>query len=72
MAAVAQLVQHIRDEMGKVVVGQEELRNYCVIALLCRGHVLLRAFPELPKRSLSKRYPACCAWVFSGSSALLT
>ena len=49
MAAVAQLVQHIRDEMGKVVVGQEELRNYCVIALLCRGHVLLEGVPGIAK-----------------------
>lgn len=49
MAAVAQLVQHIRDEMGKVVVGQEELRNYCVVALLCRGHVLLEGVPGIAK-----------------------
>ena len=49
MAAVAQLVQHLRDEMGKVVVGQEALRNYCVIALLCRGHVLLEGVPGIAK-----------------------
>ena len=42
MKAVPELVQHIRDEMNKVVVGQDELRMQCVIALLCRGHVLLR------------------------------
>jgi MoxR-like ATPase len=49
MGAVAQLVQHIRDEMGKVVVGQEQLRSYCVIALLCRGHVLLEGVPGIAK-----------------------
>jgi MoxR-like ATPase len=49
MAAVAQLVQYIRDEMGKVVVGQDELRNYCIIALLCRGHVLLEGVPGIAK-----------------------
>jgi len=49
MKAVSQLVQHIRDEMGKVVVGQDELRNQCVIALLCRGHVLLEGVPGIAK-----------------------
>jgi len=49
MTAVQQLVQHIRDEMGKVVVGQDELRNQCVVALLCRGHVLLEGVPGIAK-----------------------
>lgn len=49
MKAVPQLVQHIRDEMGKVVVGQDELRNQCLIALLCRGHVLLEGVPGIAK-----------------------
>jgi len=49
MKAVAQMVQHIRDEMGKVVVGQDELRNQCVVALLCRGHVLLEGVPGIAK-----------------------
>jgi len=49
MTAVPQLVQHIRDEMSKVVVGQDELRNQCVIALLCRGHVLLEGVPGIAK-----------------------
>ena len=49
MKAVPQLVQHIRDEMSKVVVGQDELRNQCVIALLCRGHVLLEGVPGIAK-----------------------
>lgn len=49
MTSVPQLAQHIRDEMGKVVVGQDELRNQCVIALLCRGHVLLEGVPGIAK-----------------------
>jgi len=49
MNAVAQLAQHIQSEMGRVVVGQEELRNQCVIALLCRGHVLLEGVPGIAK-----------------------
>src|SRR5246127_2026081 len=49
MNAVPELVQHIRSEMGKVVVGQEELRNQCTIALLCRGSVLLEGVPGIAK-----------------------
>jgi len=49
MKAVPQLVQQIRDEMGKVVVGQEQLRDQCVMALLCRGHVLLEGVPGIAK-----------------------
>ncbi len=49
MNAVPELVRHMREEMGKVVVGQEELRNQCVVALLCRGHVLLEGVPGIAK-----------------------
>ncbi|HKN71343.1 MAG TPA: MoxR family ATPase [Terriglobales bacterium] len=54
MKAVPQLVQHIRDEMGKVVVGQNEIRDQCVIALLCRGHVLLEGVPGIAKTLIVK------------------
>jgi MoxR-like ATPase len=49
MNAVPELVRHIREEMSKVVVGQEELRSQCVVALLCRGHVLLEGVPGIAK-----------------------
>jgi len=54
MNAVPQLVQHLRDEMGKVVVGQNEVRDQCVIALLCRGHVLLEGVPGIAKTLIVK------------------
>ncbi|MGA2203403.1 MAG: MoxR family ATPase [Terriglobales bacterium] len=54
MKAVPELVQHIRDEMGKVVVGQDEIRDQCVIALLCRGHVLLEGVPGIAKTLIVK------------------
>ena len=49
MKAVTELAQHIQGEMSKVVVGQDELRNQCVVALLCRGHVLLEGVPGIAK-----------------------
>jgi len=49
MNAVPQLVQHIRAEVAKVIVGQDELRDQCIVALLCRGHVLLEGVPGIAK-----------------------
>jgi MoxR-like ATPase len=49
MEAVPQLVQHFRGEMSKVVVGQEELKTQCLIALLCQGHALLEGVPGIAK-----------------------
>jgi MoxR-like ATPase len=49
MIAVPQLVQHVRNEIGKVVVGQDELRNQCLITLLCQGHALLEGVPGIAK-----------------------
>jgi len=49
MKAVPELVQHLSDEMSKVVVGQDELRSQCVIGLLCRGHVLVEGVPGIAK-----------------------
>jgi MoxR-like ATPase len=49
MEAVPKLVQHIRAEMGRVVVGQEELKTQCLIALLCQGHALLEGVPGIAK-----------------------
>jgi MoxR-like ATPase len=54
MEAVPRLVQHIRDEMSKVVVGQNEIKDQCVIALLCRGHVLLEGVPGIAKTLIVK------------------
>jgi MoxR-like ATPase len=49
MQAVPQLIQHVRTEMSKVIVGQTELTDQCIIALLCRGHALLEGVPGIAK-----------------------
>jgi len=49
MKAVPELISHVREEMGKVVVGQAELQKQCVTALLCRGHALLEGVPGIAK-----------------------
>jgi MoxR-like ATPase len=49
MEAVVRLAQHVRQEMGKVVVGQEELKTQCLITLLSQGHALLEGVPGVAK-----------------------
>jgi len=49
MEAVPKLLEHVRGEMSKVVVGQDDLRDHCLIALLCRGHVLVEGVPGIAK-----------------------
>jgi len=54
VAEQAALLERIRTEVHKVVVGQEELVSRMLIALLCRGHVLLEGVPGLAKTTLVK------------------
>jgi MoxR-like ATPase len=49
MEAVRTLVRHIREEMGKVVVGQDALKTQCLVTLLCGGHALLEGVPGIAK-----------------------
>jgi MoxR-like ATPase len=49
MEAVVALAQHVRQEMGKVVVGQDELKTQCLITLLAQGHALLEGVPGIAK-----------------------
>jgi MoxR-like ATPase len=54
MQAVPQLVEHLRRESGKIIVGQEEFRDQCLVTLLCRGHALLEGVPGVAKTLLVK------------------
>ena len=42
-------VSAIKQEMSKVVVGQQKLVNRLILSLLCKGHVLLEGVPGLAK-----------------------
>ncbi len=42
-------IQSIRDEMGKVIVGQEKLVDRLLLALVTGGHILLEGVPGLAK-----------------------
>ena len=49
IAAQAELVTKIREEVGKVIVGQEKLIDRLILALVTDGHILLEGVPGLAK-----------------------
>src|SRR5580698_3088108 len=49
MQAITRLVTHGRTELAKVIVGQGELIDGVLIALLCGGHALIEGVPGLGK-----------------------
>jgi MoxR-like ATPase len=49
MQAVSQLVQHGRKELGKAIVGQQQLLDQCLVTLLCGGHALIEGVPGIAK-----------------------
>ncbi len=48
-AAIATLISHGRREMAKVIVGQADLVDGVLIALICGGHALVEGVPGLGK-----------------------
>ena len=49
IAAQGELVRRIKDEVGKVIVGQEKLVDRLILALVTNGHILLEGVPGLAK-----------------------
>ncbi|HEX5445346.1 MAG TPA: MoxR family ATPase [Pirellulales bacterium] len=57
VAVIARLREardRVKQEMGKVVVGQHEIIDSLLIGLLCRGHVLLHGVPGLGKTLMAR------------------
>ena len=49
IAAQKDLVTNIRDEVAKVIVGQEKLIDRLILAMVTNGHILLEGVPGLAK-----------------------
>jgi MoxR-like ATPase len=54
MENVSRVLQHGRSELGKVIVGQEELVDQCLLTILCGGHALLEGVPGIAKTLVIK------------------
>lgn len=46
--------QALNLEVGKVIVGQHEIVNFVVMAILCNGHILLEGVPGVAKTTMIK------------------
>ena len=53
-AAVHSLVRRLTSSVSTVIVGKESEVELCVLALLCRGHVLIEDVPGVGKTMLAK------------------
>ncbi len=54
VADKANLVHRLRTELGKVIVGQEEMIDRLLVGLLSNGHILLEGVPGLAKTTAIK------------------
>ena len=66
---VDRLVDAVRAEIGKVIVGQEEAVELLLTSLLCGGHVLLEGVPARARPFLSRRSPPGWIWSSGASSS---
>ena len=55
----------IRNEIGKVIVGQEKVLDQLLTALLANGHVLLEGVPGIAKTMIAKLLSKCVSTGFS-------
>ena len=54
-----QLVQRMREQIARVVVGQQQVIDQVLIAMLASGHVLVEGVPGLGKTLLVKALAKC-------------
>src|SRR6516162_1018297 len=67
VAAVRQLVDargRIKQEVGRVIVGQSEVVDLLMVGLLCRGHVLMHGVPGLGKTLMARTLVSTLAMEF--------
>ncbi|MCH8567967.1 MAG: MoxR family ATPase [Balneolales bacterium] len=65
LTAVQQGLDRIREETGKVLVGQDESQKMLLAALLANGHVLIEGVPGLAKTLMARALAAVCGVKFS-------
>jgi MoxR-like ATPase len=61
---LARLTTHIRTELAKVIIGQQEIVDQLLIVLACGGHALLEGVPGLAKTLTVKTLARICALGF--------
>ena len=54
VARVQEMATRLRESVQRVIVGKDEVINLAIMALLCRGHILVEDVPGIGKTTLSK------------------
>jgi MoxR-like ATPase len=54
VARLCEARQRIREEIARVIVGQETVIDHLLVGLLCRGHILLLGVPGLGKTLMAR------------------
>src|SRR3954451_20666921 len=62
---LSEAVNKIKAEIGKVIVGQEEMIDLLIAALLADGHVLIEGVPGVAKTLTAKLLARCIDAPFS-------
>ena len=62
---ICSVAQTIRDNVGKVIVGQEEAVDLLIVSLLSEGHLLLEGVPGVAKTLLAQTFSATVALNFN-------
>ena len=62
---VQEIASRIRESVQQVIVGKDDVINLAVIALLCRGHVLVEDVPGIGKTTLAKALAQSLGCTFS-------
>lgn len=52
-------VGHIKNEIGKIIIGQDKLIERIIIAFICGGHILLEGLPGLAKTLTVRAFARC-------------
>ena len=64
MENLARLTAHIRTELAKVIIGQQEIVDQLLIVLACGGHALVEGVPGLAKTLTVKTLARICGLGF--------
>lgn len=52
--SIQQITQAVRENVGRVIVGKDDVIDLLLVALFCEGHVLLEDVPGIGKTTLAK------------------